>query len=190
MDLRPFGSSFSISPRNLALPRMSSRSLNSWRSVVRSTLALKPAAGSRRIASSTSLDIQAANPEGWPTATRSEPVKPKSFSLDLRSPDPSSVVRPGSDADSAFNCQPSATGSACILTSRMVVSPATTAGRSTSIEPGIDGLGRSSSAALTAATRSRSVSPAAFFSVTTVSSKRTCAPVAVTEKRGSASSST
>ena len=57
-----FGSSFSISPRNLALPRMSSRSLNSWRSVVRSTLALNPAAGSRRIASSTSLDIQAANP--------------------------------------------------------------------------------------------------------------------------------
>ena len=62
--LASFGSLFSISPRNFALPRMSSRSLNSWRSVVRSTLALKPAAGSRRIASSTSFDSQAAKPDG------------------------------------------------------------------------------------------------------------------------------
>ena len=184
------GSRFSISPWNFALPRMSSRSLNDWRSVVRSTFALKPAAGSRRIASSTSFDTQAAKPDGWATATSSEPAKPKSLSPVLSSPDASSVVRPGSDADSALTCQPSGAGSACICTSRIVVSPATTAGRSTSIEPGIDGFGRSSSAARIALTRSCSVSPAASLSATTASSKRTCAPVAVTEKRGSASSST
>ncbi len=53
-----------------------------------------PAAGSRRIASSTSCDTQAAKPEGWPIASSSEPAKPSSPSV-LRWPSASSARASG-----------------------------------------------------------------------------------------------
>ena len=176
-------------PRNTASPSASSRSVKLCRRSVSSTFALKPAAGRRRIASSTSRDIHAAKPDGWPIARSMSPLKPRSsWSIDTR-PLASSVVRPGSVASSLPTCQPAAAGSAESTMLRIVVSPATIAGSLTSIRPGIDGRGTSSSASLNAAKRSSKVR-APLPSSSSASASRTCAPSALMEKRGAAPSST
>ena len=186
--LESAGSVASTWPLNFALPSTSSRSEKVWRVSVRSTLALKPAAGRRRIASSTSLDSHAAKPDGWATASSSEPEKPN-VSLTLRRPLASSRVRPGSMAASDFMPQPPGAGSAASLTSRMVVSPASTAGSVTSTEPGMVGRGRPRNARSNAATRWASVKAPSPV-LPTASSNSTCAPVASIAKRGLAPRST
>ncbi len=172
----------SISPLNLALPRISSSALKRCRSGVRETSALKPAAGSRRTASSTSLDSQAAKPEGWATASKRSPSKASPPAV-LSLPDPSSVVRPGKVAANVFTAQPSGAVSAETRTSRMVVSPATTAGRATSTLPGIEGRGSAAKAASTAARRAASAWPAPAPAALP-SSMRTWAPLASISKCG------
>ena len=98
----------------------------------------------------------------------------------------SSLVRPGKVALSDLISHAPSAGEAKRVTSRIVVSPATTAGKSTLISPGIVGIGTLARKFSTAAMRLESVAPPSIpapfpFS----SSKLTCAPLANRSNRGS-----
>ncbi len=151
----------------------------------RSTLPEKPTLSSLRIDSSTVSLSHEASPDGWREATSISPAKPKSSPTESL-PFASTFVRPGRSAENWRIFQPLPSGPALIVTERIVVPPAITAGKRSSTLPGIPGIGNCSSIRRTSATRSPSGTgvTACWSSVVSTGPQKICCPSALISKRG------
>lgn len=177
----------STAPVSFVGPRINSMSEKVCFRRSMATVERKPAAGNVRTASSTSFDSHAAKPVGCLTANSRLPSK-RGASPPVRRPSASSVERPGNCAEADRMRQSLPSGRADNFRSRIVVFPATTAGRLMSTDPGMDGSGISPSVSSMSCNRSPNVlPPVAPF---TSSATSNCCPVASIKKRGSAPRST